>query len=96
MFWYIAQKDHVTAILSLAKIAQFNGVTFETVFADARSFLSKKSSKGSQCDFQPLVRLGKFFSTVSSSSFCSSFRGSEELGFEVSRLRHGRSGEQEQ
>jgi hypothetical protein len=58
MFWYTAQKDYLTAVLSLTKIAQFNGVIFEDVFREARNFLHGKSSKGIQCDFQPLLRLG--------------------------------------
>jgi hypothetical protein len=60
MFWYTAQKDYVTAVLSLTRIAQFNGVVFEDIFREARDFLRGKRSKGIQCDFQPLLRLGTF------------------------------------
>lgn len=60
MFWYTTQKDYVTAVLSLTKIARFNGVNFENVFGEARDFLRGKRSKGVQCDFQPLLRLGSF------------------------------------
>ncbi len=58
MFWYTAQKDYFTAVLSLTKIATFNGVKFEEVFREAREFLRGKRSKEVQCDFQPLLRLG--------------------------------------
>jgi hypothetical protein len=58
MFWYTAQKDYVTAVLSLTRIARFNGIDFEHVFSEARDFLRGKRSKGIQCDFQPLLRLG--------------------------------------
>ncbi|CAF3345485.1 unnamed protein product [Rotaria sp. Silwood1] len=57
MFWYTSQKDYVTAILSLKRISEFNGVVFENVFREAREFLRGKRSKGIQCDFQPLLRL---------------------------------------
>ncbi|CAF1078642.1 unnamed protein product [Rotaria sordida] len=57
MFWYTTQKDYVTAVLSLTKVARFNGIVFEDVFREARDFLSGKRSKGIQCDFQPLLRL---------------------------------------
>lgn len=59
-FWYTAQKDYLTAVLSLTKIAQFNGVIFEDLFREARNFLRGKRSVGIQCDFQPLLRLGLF------------------------------------
>ena len=58
MFWYTSQKDYISAILSLTRIAQYNGIVFEDVFRDARTFLHGKSTKGTQCDFQPLLRLG--------------------------------------
>ena len=58
MFWHTTQKDYVTAVLSLTKIARFNGIVFEDVFREARDFLRGKRSKGIQCDFQPLLRLG--------------------------------------
>jgi hypothetical protein len=58
IFWYATQKDYITAVLSLTKIAQFNGIIFEDVFHEARDFLRGKRSKGIQCDFQPLLRLG--------------------------------------
>ncbi|CAF1005749.1 unnamed protein product [Adineta steineri] len=57
MFWYTTQKDYFTAVVSLKKIAQFNGINFEEVFREARDFLRGKHSKGIQCDFQPLLRL---------------------------------------
>ncbi|CAF1084013.1 unnamed protein product [Adineta steineri] len=57
MFWYTTQKDYVTAVLSLTKIAQFNGIVFEDIFREAKDFLRGKRSKGIQCDFQPLLRL---------------------------------------
>ncbi|CAF1215977.1 unnamed protein product [Rotaria sp. Silwood1] len=57
MFWYTTQKDYVTAVLSLTKVARFNGIVFEDVFREARDFLRGKRSKGIQCDFQPLLRL---------------------------------------
>ncbi|CAF4487934.1 unnamed protein product, partial [Rotaria socialis] len=57
MFWYTTQKDYVTAVLSLTKVARFNGVVFEDLFGGARDFLRGKRSKGIQCDFQPLLRL---------------------------------------
>ncbi len=60
MFWYTTQKDYVTAVLSLTKIARFNGIVFEDIFREARDFLRGKRSKGIQCDFQPLLRLGQF------------------------------------
>ena len=66
MFWFTTQKDYVSAVLSLTNIARYNGVVFEEVFSEARSFLSGKHSKGIQCDFQPLLRLGllkTFFKT---------------------------------
>lgn len=58
MFWYTTQKDYVTAVLSLTKVARFNGIVFEDIFREARDFLRGKRSKGVQCDFQPLLRLG--------------------------------------
>jgi hypothetical protein len=58
MFWYTAQKDYTTAVLSLMEIARFNGVNFEDVFREAREFLRGKCSKEVQVDFQPLLRLG--------------------------------------
>ena len=58
MFWYTAQRDYVTAVLSLTKIALANGINFEERFLEARDFLRGKRSKGIQCDFQPLLRLG--------------------------------------
>jgi len=58
MFWYTSQKDYLTAVLSLIKIAEFNGIVFEDVFRDAKNFLHGKRSVGIQCDFQPLLRLG--------------------------------------
>jgi hypothetical protein len=61
MFWYTTQKDYVTAVLSLTKIARFNGIVFEDIFREARDFLRGKRSKGIQCDFQPLLRLGLFY-----------------------------------
>ncbi|CAF1018617.1 unnamed protein product [Adineta ricciae] len=57
MFWFTTQKDYVSAVLSLTNIARYNGVVFEEVFSEARSFLSGKHSRGIQCDFQPLLRL---------------------------------------
>ena len=60
MFWYTAQKDYVAAVLSLSKVAQFNGIVFEDVFQEGRDFLRGKRSKGIQCDFQPLLRLGLY------------------------------------
>jgi MFS family permease len=57
MFWYTTQKDYVTAVVSLTKIARFNGIVFEDIFREARDFLRGKRSKGIQCDFQPLLRL---------------------------------------
>ena len=60
MFWFTGQKDYRTAISSLTKIARFNGLDFEARFREARTFLYAKSSKGIQCDFQPLLRLGSF------------------------------------
>ncbi|UJR30512.1 hypothetical protein I4U23_018042 [Adineta vaga] len=57
MFWHTAQKDYVTAVLSLTNIARFNGIVFEDIFTEARDFLRGKRSKGIQCDFQPLLRL---------------------------------------
>ncbi len=60
MFWYASQKDYITAIESLTKIAQYNGIKFEEVFREAKLFLHGKSSKETQCDFQPLLRLGLF------------------------------------
>ena len=62
MFWYTTQKDYVTAVLSLSKIANFNGINFEDVFREARDFLRGKRSKGIQCDLHPLLRLGLSFS----------------------------------
>ena len=61
IFWYTSQKDFGTAIVSLTKIAQFNGIIFEDAFREARDFLHGKRSKGIQCDFQPLLRLGLSF-----------------------------------
>ena len=58
MFWHTTQKDHITAVMSLTNIARFNGVDFEDKFREARDFLRGKRSKGIQCDFQPLLRLG--------------------------------------
>jgi hypothetical protein len=58
MFWYTAQKDYTTAVLSLIEIARFNGVNFEDKFRETREFLHGKRSKEIQCDFQPLLRLG--------------------------------------
>jgi hypothetical protein len=58
MFWYTSQKDYLTAVLSLKKIAEFNGIVFEDVFNEAKNFLRGKRSVGIQCDFQPLLRLG--------------------------------------
>jgi hypothetical protein len=58
MFWYTSQKDYLTAVLSLTKIAEFNGIIFEDVFREAKNFLRGKRSVGIQCDFQPLLRLG--------------------------------------
>ncbi len=58
IFWHTAQKDYISAVLSLTKIARFNGIIFENVFREARDFLQGKLSKGVQCDFQPLLRLG--------------------------------------
>lgn len=58
MFWYTTQKDYVTAVLSLTKIARHNKIVFEEKFGEARDFLRGKRSKGIQCDFQPLLRLG--------------------------------------
>jgi len=63
MFWYTTQKDYVTAVLSLTRIARFNGIDFEDVFREARDFLRGKRSKGVQCDFQPLLRLGSFLNS---------------------------------
>lgn len=60
MFWHTAQKDYLTAVLSLKKIALFNGINFEEVFREARNFIRGKRSVGIQCDFQPLLRLGLF------------------------------------
>ncbi|UJR16095.1 hypothetical protein I4U23_003007 [Adineta vaga] len=57
MFWYTTQKDYISAILSLKRIAQYNGVVFEEIFREANDFLRGKHSKGIQCDFQPLLRL---------------------------------------
>ena len=62
MFWYTAQKDYLTAVESLKRVAKFNGVDFENTFQEARDFLRGKRSKGVQCDFQPLLRLGKICS----------------------------------
>jgi hypothetical protein len=61
MFWYTSQKDYLTAVLSLKKIAEFNGIVFEDVFNEAKNFLRGKRSVGIQCDFQPLLRLGLFY-----------------------------------
>jgi hypothetical protein len=61
MFWYTSQKDYLTAVLSLKKIAEFNGIIFEDVFNEAKNFLRGKRSVGIQCDFQPLLRLGLFY-----------------------------------
>ena len=61
MFWYTTQKDYVSAVLSLTKIAESNGVAFQDVFREARDFLRGKRSKAIQCDFQPLLRLGLLF-----------------------------------
>jgi hypothetical protein len=58
MFWYTTQKDYVSAVLSLTKIAKFNGVDFQEVFQESSNFLHGKHSKAVQCDFQPLLRLG--------------------------------------
>jgi len=58
MFWYTSQKDYLTAVLSLKKIAEFNSIIFEDVFNEAKNFLRGKRSVGIQCDFQPLLRLG--------------------------------------
>lgn len=58
MFWYTAQKDYYTAVLSLIEIARFNGVVFEDAFRESEEFLRGKRSKEVQCDFQPLLRLG--------------------------------------
>ena len=60
MFYYTTKKDYVTAVLSLTKIARHNGIVFEDIFREARDFLRGKRSKGIQCDFQPLLRLGSF------------------------------------
>jgi hypothetical protein len=60
MFWYTTKKDYLSAVLSLKKIALFNGIIFEEVFRQARDFLRGKHSIGIQCDFQPLLRLGLF------------------------------------
>jgi hypothetical protein len=60
-FWYTAQKDYLTAVLSLTKIAEFNGIVFGNVFREAQDFIHGKRSKGIQCDFQPLLRLGLLF-----------------------------------
>ncbi|CAF1187332.1 unnamed protein product, partial [Didymodactylos carnosus] len=57
MFWFVARKDYVTAILSLTKIADYNGVIFQNLFPDTNNFLHLKHSKEIQCDFQPLLRL---------------------------------------
>jgi len=58
MFWYTTKKDYISAILSLTRIARFNGVIFEEIFTEASNFLKGKHSVGTQCDFQPLLRLG--------------------------------------
>ena len=58
MFYYTAEKDYPSAVLSLIDIAKFNGVIFEDVFREAQEFLRGKRSKEIQCDFQPLLRLG--------------------------------------
>lgn len=68
MFWFTTQKDYVTAVLSLTKIARFNGIVFEDVFREAKDFLRGKRSKGVQVDFQPLLRLGKITSKFSPDS----------------------------
>jgi hypothetical protein len=60
MFWYTTQKDFVSAVLSLTKIARFNGIVYEDVFREARSFLHRKITKGIQCDFHPFLPLGWF------------------------------------
>ncbi|CAF4846667.1 unnamed protein product [Rotaria socialis] len=60
MFWHTAQKDYVSAILSLTKIARYNSIVFQDVFLEAREFLRSKRSQGTQCDFQPLLRLEDF------------------------------------
>ena len=59
MFWHTSQRDYVAAIVSLTKIARFNGLVLSDVFREAGDFLSGKSTKGVQCDFQPLARLGE-------------------------------------
>ena len=59
MFWFTAQKDYVTAVLSLKKIARYNGIAFEDIFHEAKDFLRGKRSKAVQCDFLPFLRLGK-------------------------------------
>ena len=58
MFWHTAQRDYITAILSLTNIAKFNGIVFQDVFPEASNLLQCKHTKGIQCDFQPLLRLG--------------------------------------
>ena len=62
MYWYTAQKDFVAAVLSLIRIGQFNGVSFEELFVEAKNFLHGKRSKATQCDFQPPLRLGSSIS----------------------------------
>ncbi|CAF0759751.1 unnamed protein product [Didymodactylos carnosus] len=57
IFWFTTQKDYISAVLSLTKIATYNGVTFQNLFPEANVFLRGKRSKAIQCDFQPLLRL---------------------------------------
>lgn len=70
MFWHTSQKDYTSAILSLIKIAQYNGITFEKQFHETNDFLHSKRSKAVQCDLQPLLRLGlKIFDALLSLFF---------------------------
>ncbi|CAF1158012.1 unnamed protein product [Didymodactylos carnosus] len=57
MFWFTTQKDYISAVLTLTKIADYNGVAFQNLFREANVFLRGKRSKAIQCDFQPLLRL---------------------------------------
>ena len=88
MFWHTSQRDYVAAVVSLTKIARFNGIVLGEVFREATDFLSGKCTKGVQCDFQPLLRLGELHALeldfIAMNSRCS--RGCQTIELEVSGL----------
>ena len=57
IFWFLAHKEYDKAIHVLTKLAERNGLNFESKFKQAKEFLHAKHSKATQVDILPLMRL---------------------------------------